>query len=178
MKRTSTIILSLVMAASMAFGLVGCGEEEITVSNKTANGISFDVPSDFGEFTEKQEGVMVASNSNNASIAVSPLVDATDLPIEFWNEETYIEAALAPYPDVNLIELDTNASISGLPAVRAHYSVTHSNGGELEGYNYILYLQDEEGNTYYQSITFSFNKNVDSYLKNNIESILSSIKYE
>lgn len=178
MKKSSTIVLSLLMALTMVFGLTGCVEEEITLTNKTIYGLSFDVPDDFGDFEEKQ-GVMIASNAEStASIAVSGVGDAQGYALEDWTKESYTQATLPNYTDVNFIEFKTNATISGSTALYAHFTAKNSSGVELETYNYLIYLPVEDGNPMFQSITFSMGKDADTSLEATIDAVKSSLKFE
>lgn len=178
MKKLITSILSLLMALTMIFGLTGCGEEKVTLTNKTVNGLSFDVPDDFSDFVEKQS-VMVASNEEStASIAVSPTGDAAGYAAEDWTEESYKEATLPSYADVSFIEFKTDASVSGLIAVYAHFTATSPNGVELETYNYLIYFPVDDGDPLFQSVTFTYNKDGSTSLKSNIDTVKSSLKVE
>lgn len=176
MKKSKTIVLSFLMIFAMIFGLSGCGEEQIMFANKTVNGLSFDVPKDFGEFKEKQ-GIMVASNEEStASIAVSGTGDATGYAVEDWTQDSYKQATLPSYDDVKFIEFNKEATVSGFPAVYAHFTATNPNGAEVEAYNYIIYLPEEDGVPVFQSITFSYNKSAGTSLQESIDEVKSSLK--
>lgn len=80
MKKIITIMMAALLAVAMMIGLTGCGEET-TLKSQTINGITLDVPSDFGAFTEKS-GLMLATNEDStASIAVTPSKDAGGGPL-------------------------------------------------------------------------------------------------
>jgi hypothetical protein len=163
----------------MIIGLAGCGEKKATLTNKTIYGLSFDVPDDFKDFIEKQ-GIMVSTNKEStASIAVSDIADAQGYALADWTKESYTQATIPNYTDVNFLDFNIEATISGSPALYSHYTTKNSNGVELESYSYIVYFL-VEGNdaTMFQSITFSFNKDADSSLKANIDVIKNSVKFE
>jgi len=178
MKKLSITVLSLLMTLIMIFSLTGCSEEKVTLTNKTVSGLSFDVPDDFSEFAENQ-GTMIATNKEStASIGVSVAGDASGYPAADWTQESYIQSVLANYSDVNIIEFDANATVSGSTAVYAHYIVKDSDGSEREAYNYIIYLPENDGVPMFQSITFAFSKSVDTSLKENIDAIRNSLKIQ
>jgi len=176
MKNFSTIVLSLLVALTLTFGLTGCGEDKVNFTNKTVHGLSFDVPDDFCEFAEKQ-GVMVSSNEEStASIVVSPVGDAYGYAAADWTEESYTEATVPNHTDVSFIEFNTDATVSSLTAVYAHFTAKNSNGIELETYNYLIYFPVDDGDPMFQSIAFAMGKDADTSLKVNIDAVLSSLK--
>ena len=80
------------MAFAMLLSFAACGgtddAEETTAPAKTElvtasvyGCPSFKVPADFTEFTEKQPGAKSANNGAGASIAVTDIIDASELPL-------------------------------------------------------------------------------------------------
>lgn len=166
-------LLTLMMALILSMSLVACGGEEITLQSQTVNGLTFDVPSDFGEFSELDNQVNIAVNEDStASITLSERVDAQGITADLWDEETFITTALSGFGDAQVLEFSNTASAAGSPAVFSHYTAKNSNDAPVEGYMYFIYYNDGT----FQSIAFSFNKDGNSSLKQNINAIMDSLK--
>jgi hypothetical protein len=194
MKKSSTIVLSLLMALTMIFGLTGCGEEEssssgknesslsgeekVKLSTKTVNGLSFDVPDDFGDFAETQ-GVMLSTNEEStASIVVSGELDMMGRRPEDISKEYYTQTVIPNYTDVNFLEFKTDVTISYSTAVHTHFTAKSASGLEVESYTYLIYLPVDDGDGTMQSVMFSFTKDAENSLKANIDAVKSSLKFE
>jgi hypothetical protein len=161
------------MALILSLSLAACGGEEITLQSQTVNDLTFDIPSDFGEFSDLDDQIKVAVNEDGtASITLSKREDAQGTTADLWDEETFISAALSGLGDPQVLEFNNTATAVGSPAVFAHYTATNSNDVSVEGYMYFIYYNDGT----YQSIAFSFNKDSDSSLKQNIDAIFVSLK--
>lgn len=185
MKKPSTIVLCLIIALTMLIGLTGCGEEESAsseektiLSNKTINGLSFDVPDDFSEFTESQSVMLSTNEESTASIVVSEELDMRGIRPEEISKEYYLETVIPSYTDVNFIEFKTDVAVSHTTAVYAHFTTTKSDGLEVEAHAYLIYLPVDDGDGKMQSVMFSFAKDTDSSLEKNIDAVKSSLKFE
>jgi hypothetical protein len=165
--------LALMMALILSVSLIACGGEEITLQSQTVNGLTFDVPSDFGEFNDIADQIKMAVNEDStATITLSERVDAQGITADLWDKETFIEAALSGMGDVQVLEFSNTASAVGSPAVFSHYTAINASDAPVEGYMYFIYYNDGT----YQSIAFSFNKDGNSSLKQNINAIMDSLK--
>lgn len=172
MKKTSTIVLSLLMVFTLFLGLTGCGET-ITLASQSVNGVSLDVPSDFGAFAEKS-GVMLAVNADStASISIGAKGDAKGIAPSDWDSDAFTQYIIPNYTDVNFVEFDTTATVGGASAVYAHYTCKNTSGVPLESYNYILYFDDGTS----QSVALSFNTDASTSLQQNIDTVKNSIKF-
>lgn len=185
MKKSITTVLSFLMVLTMIFGLAGCGEEnaspsggkKVTLTSKTVNGLSFDVPDDFGDFAETQ-GVMLATNEEStASIVVSGELDMMGRRPEDISKEYYTQSVIPNYTDVNFLEFKTDVAISYSTAVHAHFTAKSASGLEVESYAYLIYLHVDDGDGMMQSVMFSFTKDADNSLKANIADVKSSLKF-
>ncbi len=166
-------LLVLMMALILSLSFIACGGEEVTLQSQTVNELTLDVPSDFGEFSEIAEQIKLAANEDStATITVSERVDAQGVTIDLWDEETFIASALNGFGDLQVLEFSNTASAAGSPAVFAHYTGKNSGDVPVEGYMYFIYYDDGT----FQSIAFSFNKDGDTSLKQNINAIMDSMR--
>ena len=185
MKKSITTILSMLMVLSLIFSLAGCGEEaasnseeeKVTLSNKTVNGLAFDVPDDMSEFADTN-GVMIAKNEQStASIAVSGELDLMGRRPEDVTKEYYQETVIQNYADVNFLEFKTDVEVSYTTAVYVHFTAKNSSGLEVEAYAYLIYLPVDDGDGKMQSVMFAFTKDANNSIKANIDAIKSSLKF-
>jgi hypothetical protein len=166
-------LLALMMALILSLSLVACGGEKITLKSQTINGLTLNVPSDFGAFQDVAEQIKMAKNADStATITISERVDAQKLTADFWDEKTFAENVLTGLGDLKILEFSNSKKIVGVPAVFAHYSGKNTEDVKTEGYIYLLYHNDGT----YQSIVFSFTKDSDSSLTQNLTTIIDSMK--
>lgn len=173
MKKQITIVISIIMVLTMLGGLTACGSKEVTLNSKTVNGITLDIPSDFGEFADKS-GIQMASNEDStATIAITANIDANGYTAESFDQDTYQQTQMSTYTDVTFEEYDNDATFAGSSALFAHAKGTTSKGVELQVYNYMIFFDDGT----FQSIVFSFAEGGENSLKTNIDSIISNAKF-
>lgn len=173
MKKVGKLIVSSVFAIAMMFSLTGCSEEEVTLKSQTLNGVTLQVPSDFGEFKE-DGGFMLGKNEDaTASMVVSKIASAEGTKPSDFTKESYLMSQTTDYKDVEVLEFDQNASIQGKKAVYAHLKAKNSSDVEIELYNYIAFFDD--GN--YQSVVLCHSIGADSALEKNVKAIIDSIKF-
>lgn len=169
MKKIFTLITVLILSLSFA----ACGKEKITLQSQTVNGLTLDVPSDFGAFEEVEEKIKMSKNADSTSvITISERVDAQGLTADSWDKETFTQSVLRSFGDLQVLEFSNAKTIAGVPAVFAHYSGKNTSNVDVEGYTYFLYHDDDT----YQSIAFNFTKGVDSSLTQNLSAIMDSMK--
>lgn len=165
-------LLVLLMTLTVALNLVACGGEEITLESRTIYNLTMDIPSDIGEFSETSSQIQMASNKDNtAVITISDRADAEGITADLFDEEIYSANMLAG-ENFQLLEFSNSEKVAGATAVYAHYSGENSGGVEAEGYNYMLFFDDGT----YQSIAFTFTEGADSFLKENLTTVVNSIK--
>lgn len=171
MKKLQRVIFMAALSMAVMFGLTGCGED-ITLESKTTEGITMDVPSDFGEFKD-QDGLKIAVNEDStASIAVTPVQDAEGVTPEMFDEETYRQNQLDAYTDIEMLKYDQKAEVNGIPALYAHTKVTNDSNVKIEMHNYFLFYEDGT----FQNIAVGFTRDAGSFLEENIDAVLKSIK--
>lgn len=176
MKKIATLALSLLMVMALVLGITACNEEEtVTLINKNVKGLTFDDPSDFGDFAEKDGSMLSTNKDSTASIQASEVMDTEGFTINDWTVEDYKEA-LASYSNVQILEFKTDVTVSSNPTLYARYTAKNSNGAEIEAYNYIIFYLFDNGNDKYQGVTFVFSKNDASSLKSNIDAVRNSLK--
>lgn len=166
-------LLVLLMALTLSLSLTACGGEEITLQDQTVYDLTLAVPSDFSEFSEVADQIKMAKNEDStATITISEKVDAQGITADLWDEETFTANVLAGFNDLQVLEFSNSETVAGASAVLAHYTGKNSGDVEVEGYNYFLYYDDGT----YQSIAFSFTKDGDSSLEENLTAIINSMK--
>lgn len=178
MKKSSTIVLCLLMSFTMLFGLTGCDKEKVVLTNKTVNGLSFDVPEDFKDFEETQEVMLSKNEDSTASIVVSKELDMMGILPENITQEYYQQTVIPNYTDVNFIEFKTDVAVSNTTAVYAHFTTKKADGLEVEAHAYLIYIPVDDGDGKMQSVMFSFAKDTESSLEANIDAVKSSLKFE
>ncbi len=171
MKKLVRSALSVILAAGILAGLSACSEP-VTLASKTVDGITLDVPSDFGEFTAQSDVVKIAANSDStATISVSAVADGQGITADLWDQASFQEQLLSKFTDVNFVSFSNTEELSGVSAVTAHYTAKNSSGVSVESYSYLLYFEDGT----VQSFSFNFNTEKETSLKTNIDAIIASL---
>lgn len=166
-------LIALMMVLILSLSLTACGEEEAKLESQTVNGLTFDVPDDFGAFEDSDGNIKIAKNEDSTGvITLSERQDAEGTAASDWDEATFTEYILSSFEDLKVIEFSNSKSIAGAKAVYAHYSGKNSSDVEVEGYNYLIYFEDGT----FQSIAFSLTKDADTSLSKNLTKIIDSIK--
>lgn len=166
-------LLTLMMVFILSIGIMACAEEKVTLQSTTVNGLTLDVPSDFGAFEDVEGQIKMSKNENSTSvIAISERVDAQGLTADSLDQQTFVENVLSSFEDLQVLEFSNAKTIAGVPSVFAHYSGKNTSNVEVEGYTYLLYHDDST----FQSIAFNFTKGADSSLTQNITTIIDSMK--
>ncbi len=122
--------LLVLTALAMTLSLAACGgnnsaptstpetsapvASDITLVNKVANYTALLVPSDFGEFSDK-DGYAVAEGPN-ASIVVTPTF-LSDTWIEDVTEDYMLESLGDTYSDIKVLAFDNPANIAGVDSL-------------------------------------------------------------
>ena len=165
-------LFAVIFALGMVLALTACGKAPIKLVTTSANGISMDVPSDFGTFEDKN-GVMVAvSKEGTATISVSVIGDGAGSTPADIDQDTYQKQSYPGNNNVEIVKYDNAASCNGIPAVSAVCKVKDSNGTVLTAYSFLLFYEDGT----VQSVSINYNANENSSTKDNIDAIVKSIK--
>lgn len=166
-------LLILMIVLILSIGITACAKENVTLQSTTVNGLTLDVPSDFGAFEDMEGQIKMSKNENNtSSIAISERIDAQGLKADSWDQQIFVENVISFFKDLQILEFSNAKTIVGVPAVFAHYSGKNASNVEVEGYTYLLYHDDGT----FQSIAFSFTKGADTSLTQNITTIIDSMK--
>lgn len=173
MRKVISIAFAFSLVGMMMVGLTGC-YEEVTITTRTANGITIDVPSDFGEFKNTNNVMIVTDENSYASIGITVAADSQNTSVTDWTKENYQENALKSLTEVIIIEFDNTAKIGETPTLFIHYTAKNTKEVSVDGYNYLIYLPDGK----FQSVTISFDTNSNNKLKDNPATIKTSIKIE
>lgn len=120
---------------------------------------------------------MLSTNQEStASIAVSEVLDAMGIAPADYSKEYYTQAIIPSYTDVNFIEFKTDVTVSYATAVYAHFTGKSASGLAIETYSYLIFYPVDDGDGKFQSIVFSFAKDSNNSLKENIDAVKSSLK--
>lgn len=165
-------LLSFALAAAMALSLVACGSDPVTLAPKTINGLSIDIPSDFGAFTEQTSGAIATNEDTTGNISVSVAEDAGGLTPADLDQDTYQQMALADATDVQFETYDNAADCNGIPAIFVKCTMKNANDVAVTMYAYILFHEDGT----LQSVHIAYNSDTDNSVKANIDAITKSIK--
>lgn len=166
-------LLATTLALVLMLALAACSAEPITLAAKSVNGISVEVPSDFGDFSDNN-GAMIASNEDKtASISVSAAADGGGFTSADIDQDTYAELSF-PGKEVEFSAFDNAASINGTPAISAVCKMKNANGVDVTSYSFLLFHEDGT----VQGVSVNYNNDVDSSAKDNADAIVKSIKAE
>lgn len=186
MKKTISVLMAILMVAAIAVGFTGCGaedtsaeggddtaaaSEELTLESKTIYGLTFDVPSDFVEFSEEATGQIANNGIGTATIAVTAPKDIQGVKPADITEDVYIQTQMSAYTDVTVNEFDTEASIDGVPALFVSATGTTSQGMKVNIYNYMIFHEDGT----MQGIVFGTDVSNETSVSANIDALLQSV---
>ncbi|MEG0277007.1 MAG: hypothetical protein RR630_08250 [Coprobacillus sp.] len=151
MKKVFSIVLSLLMISIL---LIGCGSEkeetnEVKLVTKTVNKVSISVPSDYSEFKDT-DGFMAASGPN-ASITISPVVEAVDPSM--WTEESLRELYADKYSEIVFKNIIRDVKVEGGSAIYVIFTSTAKEGGTKFDTRLVL-LYTEENTMYSNYVAF------------------------
>lgn len=130
------------MALGVILALIACGGEPVTLAARATNGISIDVPSDFGEFADKDGAMVAVSKEETATISVSAVGDGGGLKPSDIDQDTYQQQAYPVNSDVEFVDYDNAASCNGISAISAICKIKNSNGAAVTAYSYLLFYED------------------------------------
>lgn len=181
-------LLVLMMTVVITLSLAACGGDagsaksatnpsateatDITLVSKEANYNTMLVPSDFGEFYDK-DGYAVAEGTN-ASIVVTPTTE-TDTNIEAITEDFIVESLADVYSNIKVLAFDNPANIAGVDSVCILYTGDSDTTGQNNTVCQIILFFSIDGVNCEQHIVFTYstdaNTSLEAYLADIIESI-------
>lgn len=171
MKKIMSVLVLAALSLTMMFGLAGCGGE-VTLAAKTIEGISIDMPSDFGEFTD-QSGMQLAANEDQtATITVSATADGQGIKPTDFSQEDYRQQIFPGKNNVEFVKFDNASDCNGIPAIFSECKMKNSSDVSVTTNTYILFHEDGK----IQTVNIAYNTEEDSSAKANIDAILKSIK--
>lgn len=175
-------LLILITAFAMTLSLTACGggnsapaASEVTLINKAANYTALLVPSDFGEFSDK-DGYAVAEGPN-ASIVVTPTFP-TDTWIEDVTEDDMLELLGDTYSNVKVLAFDNPANLAGVDSISFLCTGDSSTSGKNVTVCQIILYFGIDGQNCEQQIVFTYATGADTSLEANLADILPSITLE
>lgn len=165
-------LLALALAATLALGLAACGDDPVTMSTRTANGISIDLPSDIGEFKD-QNGVKLATSEDSTSVVtVTAVSDAGGTLPGDIDQDSYVQSVFPENNSVEVVKYDNAANCNGVPAIFAVCNVTNDSGNKVVTQAYMLFYNDGT----LQGVSISYSAVDETSTKANMDAILASIK--
>lgn len=184
-------LLALMMALMMALSLAACGENggntesapdasapiasDITLVSKEANFTTLLVPSDFGEFYDK-DGYAVAEGTN-ASIVVTPTIEP-DIRIEDITEDYMIDLIGGTYSNIEVLAFDNPVTIAGVDTVSFLFTGDGNTSGKNKTVCHLTLFFSIEGQDCEQQLIFTYDTGANTSLEAYITNILESISLE
>lgn len=181
----------LVLMMTLTLGLTACGgdnatpasssevstsvPQKLTLVSKVANYITLLVPSDFGEFYDK-DSYFVAEGPN-ASIVISPITES-DTSIGDVTQDFMVESLGNTYSNIEVLAFDNPANIAGVDSVSCLYTGDGNTNGQNKTVCQIILYFTVDGQNCEQHIVFTFNTGANSSLEANFVDILESISLE
>ena len=179
------------MALTLSLGLTACGGDnsaptstpdvlasaasDITLSSKEANFTTLLVPSDFGEFQDK-DGYAVAEGPD-ASIVVTPTFPS-DTWIEDVTEDYMLESLGDTYSNIKVLAFDNPANIAGVDSLSFLCTGDSNRSGKNVTTCQIILYFAIDGQNCEQHIAFTYTTGANSSLEANLADILPSITLE
>lgn len=148
MKKFKKYALCFTMVGAMMLGLAGCGADP-TLETKTVKDLTMSVPSDYGDFEEK-DGLSVAAGPN-ASITVSGPLE-TELQMEELSEEVIQAIYKNSYREVEFKSFDNAIQLDKGVAMNAHFIGTTVNDKKMD--TRLIVINTDDGKTYTVFIMF------------------------
>lgn len=181
-------ILVIIMAIVMTFSLVACGGDggsaepasdvmapDVTLATKEANFTTLLVPSDFGEFYDK-DGYALAEGTN-ASIVVTPTIEP-DVRIEDITEEYMVNLMESTYSNIEVLAFNNPVTIAGVDAVSFQFTGDGATSGKNKTVCHITMFFSIEGQDCEQQVSFTYDTGANTSLEANLNDIIESISLE
>lgn len=197
MKKLLVLIIALVMTLSLAAcgGNEGAAEptpeapatdvsapaasapapSDITLVGKEANFTTLLVPSDFGEFYDK-DGYAVAEGTN-ASIVVTPTIEP-DIRIEGITEDYMVDLMKDTYSNIKVLNFDNPVTIAGVDAVSFLFTGDGATSGKNKTVCHLTLFFSIEGQDCEQQLSFTYDTGANTSLEAGLADIIESISLE
>lgn len=187
MKKLFVLMMTLVMTLSLA-ACGGNGEatqptndsqapaaSDIKLGSKEANFTTLLVPSDFGEFQDK-DGYAVAEGKN-ASIVVTPTIEP-DVRIENITKDYMVDLMGDTYSNIKVLAFDNPVTIAGVDAVSFRFTGDGNTSGKNKTVCHITLFFSINGQDCEQQVSFTYDTGANSSLEANLTDIIKSISLE
>lgn len=181
-------LLVLMIVLTMALSLAACGgsaepdsdastpvTSDVTLISKEANYTTLLVPSDFGEFYDK-DGYAVAEGTNS-SIIITPTIES-DTRIEDINEDYMIQLLEGTYSNIKVQTFDNPVELAGVDAVTFLCTGDSKTGGKSRTVCYIMLFFSIDGQNCEQHLNFVYETGANTSLEANLTDIIESISLE
>lgn len=184
-------LLVLMIAIVMTLSLAACGGDEgttapapeasapaasdITLVSKEANFTTLLVPSDFGEFYDK-DGYAVAEGTN-ASIVVTPTIEP-DVRIESITEDYMVDLMVDTYSNIKVLAFDNPVTIAGVDAVSFKFTGDGATSGKNKTVCHLTLFFSIEGQDCEQQLIFTYDTGANTSLEANLTDMIESISLE
>lgn len=197
MKKLLVLMIALVMTLSLAAcgGNEGAAEptpeapatdvsapaasapapSDITLVSKEANFTTLLVPSDFGEFYDK-DGYAVAEGTN-ASIVVTPTIEP-DIRIEGITEDYMVDLMKDTYSNIKVLSFDNPVTIAGVDAVSFLFTGDGATSGKNKTVCHLTLFFSIEGQDCEQQLSFTYDTGANTSLEAGLADIIESISLE
>jgi len=167
-------LFAITLALGMILALTACGGAPITLVTTTANGISIDVPSDFGAFADTNGAMIATNDEGTASISIAVAGDGGGLTPADIDQDSYQQQAYPGNNDIEFVAYDNASDCNGIPAVSAISKMINPSGVSVTTCSYLLFHEDGT----IQGVSINYNTDKNSSTKDNIDAIVKSIKAE
>jgi hypothetical protein len=184
-------LLVFMMALTLSLGLTACGgnnaapastpdasvpaASDITLVNKEANYTALLVPSDFGDFYDK-DGYAVAEGTN-ASIIVTPTIEP-DIRIEDITEDYMVELMGDTYSNIKVVAFDNPVTIAGVDAVSFRFTGDGATSGKNKTVCHLTLFFSIDGQDCEQQLIFTYDTGANTSLEAYMTDIIKSISLE
>ena len=184
MKKLLVLMITFAMTLSLAAcgGGEGTAESEkdasvpatsdITLESKEANFTTLLVPSDFGDFYDK-DGYAIAEGTNS-SIVVTPTI-IPDIRIEDVTEDYLLSLMGETYSNIEVLAFENPVTIAGVDAILFQFTGDSNSSGKNRTVCHLSLFFSIEGQDCEQQLVFTYdteaNTSLEAYLTDIIESI-------
>jgi hypothetical protein len=186
--------LVLMMALVITLSLVACGGDkghntapasnpeasvpaalDVTLVSKEANFTTLLVPSDFGDFYDK-DGYAVAEGTNS-SIVVTPTV-VPDVRIEDITEDYMVDLMGETYSNIRVLAFNNPATIAGVDAISFQCTGDGATSGKNKTICHLTLFFSIEGQDCEQQLIFTYDTGASTSLEAYLTDIIESISLE
>lgn len=184
MKKLLVFMMALIMTLNLAAcgGNAGSAEadpdesapvaSDITLVSREANFTALVVPSDFGEFYDK-DGYAVAEGTN-ASIIVTPTI-VPDIRIEDITEDYMLDLMVDTYSNIKVLSFENSVTIAGVDAIFFQFTGDGATSGKNKTVCHLTLFFSIDGQDCEQQLIFTYDTGANTSLEANLTTIIDSI---